>query len=154
MQRERRRNPYPWTWEPFALGGGVAFLVGLAMIHVSRGVANMIAGAGWSWPPASELFLSAFGVLGGDATAGLPTAPGEVAGEGLLMALVILGQVAWIAAAICATTIWWFRAGPGRIAGTATVEETQDVLGIRRLRADAATIRPDLYGRRRKEGFR
>ena len=50
MQRERRRDPYPWTWEiPLAIGIGVLLLV-TAGIQLGRSLANLVAGAGWTWP--------------------------------------------------------------------------------------------------------
>lgn len=50
MQRERRRDPYPWTWEiPMGLVVAGLLLVVLG-IQLARGFANMLAGAGWTWP--------------------------------------------------------------------------------------------------------
>ena len=151
MQRERRHNPYPWTWEPAAAALLGVLLTVWLMVHVSRAAANWLAGGGWTWPARGELLTSTFAVLGGDATAGLAATPFDHAGQGLLMTLIVLGQLAWIVAAIWALVVWWRRWGPGRIVGVATPTEARAVLGRRRLRADAAVIRPDLYGKNREQ---
>lgn len=149
MQTERRRNPYPWTWEPLVLGLMAALFVVLLMVHTSRAAANWLAGGGWTWPASRELAPSTLAVLGGDATAGLSPTPAEHAGETLLTVLVVAGQLAWVIAAVWVVAAWWYRAGPGRIAGLATARQAREVLGRRRLRAEAAVIRPDLYGKKK-----
>ena len=83
MQRERRRDPYPWTWEiPLAITVATLLVVVLG-IQLGRSVANLLAGAGWTWPdpnagtfpsPIGTAFWTSLpGVLGGHADAGLPT---------------------------------------------------------------------------------
>ena len=75
MQRERRRDPYPWTWEiPVAVALATLFVIVIG-IQLGRSVANLLAGAGWTWPDANagafpSLIGTAFwtslpGVLGG-----------------------------------------------------------------------------------------
>ena len=50
MQRERRRDPYPWTWEiPVAVILATLFVIVIG-IQLGRSVANLLAGAGWTWP--------------------------------------------------------------------------------------------------------
>lgn len=172
MQRERRRDPYPWTWEP-ALVVAVLVVVGLACaVQIGRSLANLLAGAGWTWPDAptvamtdpgtgsgsgEELFgaPSLFGgafwrsvpqVLAGDSTAGLARPPDGAAGSDLLwvcgvaVALLFMGALAWAAAA------GFRRYGPGRLRGMATRAETEQLLGVTRMRSVAAIVRPDLYG--------
>ena len=78
MQQDRLRNPHPWTYEiPLAI---VLTLVLIAVlgVHTGRAVANLLAGGGWGWPPATELLRSLPGLWRGDAGAGL-TNPGVVA---------------------------------------------------------------------------
>ena len=83
MQRERRRDPYPWTWEiPVAVALATLFVIVIG-IQLGRSVANLLAGAGWTWPDANAgafpspigtaVWTSLPGVLGGHADAGLPT---------------------------------------------------------------------------------
>ena len=93
MQRERRGDPYPWTWEiPLGIAM-VVLLIGTAGIQLGRSLANMVAGAGWTWPapdtagtsasgtgpfpsPLGSAFWSSIpGVLTGHANAGLSPAP-------------------------------------------------------------------------------
>lgn len=150
MQRERRHNPYPWTWEPAAAAAMTLLLAVLLLIHASRATANWTAGGGWTWPASRDLFTSTLAVLGGDATAGLAPIPAAHAGEGLLMTFIVMGQLAWLAAAIGAVVMWWPRWGPGRIAGIASISQARAVLGRAALREDARVIRPDLYGKNTK----
>ena len=91
MQRERRRDPYPWTWEiPLAIGIGVLLVLTVG-VQLGRSLANLVAGAGWTWPasvgastagagpfpsPLSKAFWSSLpGVFAGDAGAGLSPVP-------------------------------------------------------------------------------
>lgn len=71
MQRGRRRNPYPQSWEiPLALlvAGVLILVIGL---QVGRSVANLVAGGGWVFVARQDLFSSLAGVVQGDARAGL-----------------------------------------------------------------------------------
>ena len=53
MQRERRRDPYAWTWEiPVAVALATLFVIVFG-IQLGRSVANVLAGAGWTWPDAN-----------------------------------------------------------------------------------------------------
>src|SRR5215216_1968892 len=70
-QQSRRRDPYPWTWE-IPLGVVLVILMVLVCgVHLGRGIANVLAGAGWAFPTRVELFRSLPAVLAGDAAAGL-----------------------------------------------------------------------------------
>ncbi|GAB7005298.1 hypothetical protein JCM18899A_27710 [Nocardioides sp. AN3] len=158
MQRERRRDPYPWTWEvPLAVTLATLFVI-VAGIQLGRSVANLVAGAGWTWPDANAgtfpspigtaFWTSLPGVLGGNAEAGLPTpAPDDLAGRGL-----VWGSLALTELALLAATIWlgvWAcqRWGSGRMRGMATAAEAEKLLGVTRLRKVAGIVRPDLYGK-------
>jgi len=47
-QQSRRRDPYPWTWE---IPVGIALVILLVLVcgvHFGRGIANVLAGAGWA----------------------------------------------------------------------------------------------------------
>lgn len=173
MQRDRRRDPYPWTWEIPVGVTAAAALTAVIGVQVARGLANLIAGAGWTWPAAdtsgavgtgpgpssplgSAFWSSLPGVIGGDAAAGLaPDGQGEVvdgvASSGLLwgtiavVELVSLGALTWIG--IVAYLKW----GPGRMRGMATPAEAEALLGVTRLRKVSALVRPDLYGRHTAE---
>ena len=50
LQRDRLRDPYPWTWEvPLAVAGSAVVAI-VGGVHVGRAVANFVAGIGWHWP--------------------------------------------------------------------------------------------------------
>ncbi|GAB3668780.1 hypothetical protein GCM10027596_40070 [Nocardioides korecus] len=163
MQRERRRDPYPWTWEiPLGIGIGVLLLI-TAGAQLGRSLANLVAGAGWTWPaidthsttgpfpsPVGSAFWSSLpGVFAGHAGAGLSpslpasdlAAPPMLWGCLLLTELLLLAWCGWVSA-------WGYqRWGPGRMKGMATAAEAETLLGITRLRKVTAHVRPDLHGR-------
>jgi hypothetical protein len=67
-QQSRRHDPYPWTWE-FPFGFVLVILMVLICgVHLERGIANVVAGAGWAFPTHVQLFRSACR-LRGDAAA-------------------------------------------------------------------------------------
>lgn len=145
MQTERRRNPYPFTWEVPA--GILAALVLLLVfgVHLGRGFANWTAGAGWHWPRPAALFTAVPGVLAGDASAGLALPLGVGAAPGQLLGWVIVVEVVIAAGAIVLTVAGLRRWGPGRLRGMATAPEAEAALGASRLRRVRHIIRPDLY---------
>jgi hypothetical protein len=146
MQQDRLKNPHPWTYEvPLAIGLTLA-LVAVLGVHTGRAVANLLAGGGWGWPPATELFRSLPGLLRGDAGAGLTDA-GVVADPGALRTWVLITAsvtlLGWLVACMVAYRAW----GPGRLRGMATRTEAASLLGLPRLRRHRAIIRPDLHGK-------
>lgn len=158
LQRARRHDPYPWTWE-IPLLVCVLLVLALAVgVQVGRSLANLLAGAGWTWPVDQATFWRTIpAVAGGDAAAGLPTqtagtaraadtaeglaSPGLVStGIGVVELLLLIGA-GWVA-------IWALRRwGPGRLKGMATRVEAEQMLGLTRLRKVSAIVRPDLYGK-------
>ena len=149
MQRSRRHDPYPFTWEiPAAIIAGVMLVLVLG-IHIGRAAANLLTGAGWTWPNREELFRSLPAILGGDGAAGLPRAFHGVAGQSAL----------WTSISVCELLLlillgWTFkigldRWGPHRVQGMATRAEAEQMLGRTRLRKASAVVRPDLYGKQR-----
>lgn len=148
MQLARRHDPYPWTWEPLALWGLMLLMVLLIGVQAGRGLANWIAGAGFTWPPSSDLFTSLFAVIGGDSAAGLahPNRLGHLASPGLLHGSLILTEVVFLAAYGVATFFLLRTWGPWRVLGMASREEAERLLGRTRLRRVAGVVRPDLYG--------
>jgi hypothetical protein len=159
MQRDRRRDPYPWTWEIPVLMMIAFLLVAVAGIQLGRSLANLAAGSGWTWPAtdvgagASSPIGSAFwtslpAVLDGDAGAGLPTPiPHSVAGSPLLWLCLAVTEAALLTAATWASVYVYQRWGPGRMRGMATPAEAEKLLGVTRLRKVAGIVRPDLYGK-------
>lgn len=158
MQHERRRDPYPWSWEiPAAIGLTVAMVV-LLGIQAGRSVANLVAGAGWTWPATdtglvSSPFGTAFwsslpGVLAGNSQAGLPEpAPIGLAGPALLWTCLGLTEVLCLALAVWTGFRLYLRWGPGRMRGMASAAEAENLLGVTRLRKVSALVRPDLHGK-------
>ncbi|WP_109472423.1 conjugal transfer protein [Ornithinimicrobium cavernae] len=147
MQRDRRHNPYPFTWEiPVAIGCGVLLLAVLGA-HAGRTAANLVAGGGLTFPAPEKVLGSLGALLQGDAGAGLSVVPAQVAGQGALWGWMAASEVlvlvlsAWAVAAILR------RWGPGRVRGMASRSEARELLGVQRLRRARAVVRPDLYGR-------
>ena len=161
MQRERRRDPYPWTWEiPVALMLATSLVIAIG-VQLGRSVANLLTGAGWTWPAAdagsaagvfgspigTAFWASLPGVLAGHADAGLPIgSSGGLAGPGLVWASVAFTEVALVSALIWVGVFVHRRWGPGRMLGMATAAEAERLLGVTRLRTVAGIVRPDLYG--------
>jgi hypothetical protein len=149
MQRSRRHDPHPFTWEiPAAIIAAVLLVLVLG-VHIGRAAANLLAGAGWGWPARDELFRSLPGILGGDGAAGLPRALHGGAGQGALWTsigaceLLLLTLLGW------AFKIGLDRWGPHRVQGMATRAQAEQMLGLPRLRKASAVVRPDLYGKQR-----
>lgn len=137
MQRSRRHNPYPLTWE---IPAGIAVFVVLMLalgVHAGNGLAHLTAGLGWIWPRQQDLFASIPAVLNSTGSA-----PGGAGGWILAVELLNLAGLAWAAV----TT--WQRWGSERLKGMATPEQTEQVLGVRRLRKVAHVVRPDLHTHR------
>jgi hypothetical protein len=151
LQTDRRRDPYPFTWEiPVGILTGWLLLASLG-VHAARAIANWTAGAGWTWPEGKNLFTSLPKVLAGDPTAGL-TLQHPAAGTAALYGWIVTLQLLLLAATIAAT-VWGLRRwGTGRMHGMASAQEAERILGISRLRRVAPIIRPDLTGSATKEG--
>ncbi len=145
MQQDRLKNPHPWTYEiPLAIVLSLV-LVTVLGVHAGRAVANLVAGGGWGWPPATQLFASLPGLWRGDAGAGL-TDPGVVASPRSLRTWVLLTQAVNLIGCLVLGVVAYRRWGPGRLRGMANRDEAATLLGLPRLRKQRAVIRPDLYG--------
>ena len=150
MQRARRNDPYPFTWEiPAAIIAGGLLVLALG-IHIGRAGANLLAGAGWGWPVREELFRSLPGILGGDGGAGLPGAFRGGAGQTVLWTSIGITELLLLVVLGCALKVGLDRWGPHRVQGMATRAEAEQMLGRTRLRKAGAIVRPDLYGKERK----
>ncbi|MGY2872813.1 type IV secretory pathway TraG/TraD family ATPase VirD4 [Marmoricola sp. URHA0025 HA25] len=148
MQVARRHDPYPWTWEPFALWALMLLMVLLLGIQIGRGLANWFAGAGFTWPLASNVVTSIFEVIGGDPAAGIahPHQLAHLAStsrlHGSLIGTELLFLIAYGLATFYVLRAW----GPWRVLGMASREEAERLLGRTRLWKVAGVVRPDLYG--------
>lgn len=150
MQRSRRSNPYPFTWE-IPLAAAVTVLLVLACgVHLGRAIANLVAGAGWALPARVDLFTTLPGVLAGDAASGVTGLAGPGAAPALLWACIAATELALILVMAAAAKAGLDRWGPGRLKGMAAPVEAERLLGRTRLRKARAVIRPDLYGTNRK----
>ena len=149
MQRARRTNPYPFTWE-IPLTATVAMVLLLVLgIHAGRAGANFVAGGGLTLPSREALFTSVAGVLGGDAGAGLSGATAHLAGAAAVRVWVAIIETLILALIVWVGKVSFDRWGPGRIQGMATRTEAERLLGRSRLRRAGAVVRPDLYGKGR-----
>lgn len=148
MQRARRRDPVPWTWEIPAFIVLSILTVLVLGVQFGRSVANVVAGAGWQWASSAELFTSLAGIIHGDARSGLVLGDGaSVANTGLLWACVAVVEGVTIVAAFLLLKWFMHRWGPNRLRGMATRDEAEQLLGRSRLRKVAPVVRPDLYDR-------
>jgi hypothetical protein len=92
-QQSRRHDPYPWTWE-IPLGVVLVILMVLVCgVHLGRGIANVLGGAGWAFPRRVELFRSLPAVLAGDAAAGLDGLNGSVSSPSAVWMWVLVTEV-------------------------------------------------------------
>ena len=149
MQRARRTNPYPFTWEiPVAAVVATVLLLVLG-IHAGRACANLVAGGGLTLPSRETLFTSVPGVLGGDGGAGLTRTAAHLAGRTALRVWVVVVEALVLTLTVWGAQVGLGRWGPGRIHGMATREEAERLLGRSRLRKVGAVVRPDLYGKGR-----
>jgi hypothetical protein len=148
-QQSRRRDPYPWTWE-IPLGIVLVILMVLACgVHLGRGIANVLAGAGWAFPRRVELFRSLPPVLAGDAAAGLDGFDGSVSSPSAVWMWVVATEVLLLALSVLLLKLVVDRWGPGRLRGMASRGEAERLLGVTRLRKVRRVVRPDLYRKNR-----
>ncbi len=145
MQRSRRTNPYPYTWE-IPVGVLVAILLALVLaVQTGRSVANLAAGSGWVFVDRAALFTTVAPVLRGNAGVGLPAVAHPVAPA------LTWTWVAFVSLLVLVALGWSVKAGidrwgPSRLRCMATAAEAESLLGRTGLRRHAKVIRPDLYG--------
>lgn len=155
--QQRRRNPQPigQGWETaVAILGSAILVLGLTAL-CGLGAASALFGRGWVWPSGTEAMGHVIGglVTGrpgqgfGDRQAAL------VAGPVAVYLCVAVCELAAIAASITGAVLVtrYRRPGDAR-GGMATRSEAEQVLGISRLRAARAIIRPDLHGAKASKG--
>ena len=150
-QRSRRHDPYPWTWEIPTCVVVVILLVMVCGVHLGRGIANVVAGAGWVFPERAELFKRLPAVLQGDAGAGIDGLDGLISSSTALWTYIAATELVLLIACVVLLKMVLARWGPARMRGMASSAEAERLLGVRRLRRVRAVIRPDLYGKRRSE---
>ena len=142
MTDSQHEDGYAWTWEP-AVGAltGVAFL-GVVALQAGGSLALLIAGEGWQWPPSTALVTSCWGILTGDLHAGLTTT--DQASGAVVLAWALAGALFIVG--LAAATVVAVRVVAGRrFKGMASAGQAEQLLGLGRLRANRAVIRPDLY---------
>lgn len=152
LQQERRRDPYPHTWEIPAGTALMTLLLAVVGAQLGRSLANWFAGADWHWPKGRTLLTSIPAILGGNATAGLTPTPHPAASPTAVIGWIIAVELILLATVVTGTLLAVRRWGPGRMRGMATPAETETVLGVSRLRRVRHIIRPDLYPATRRSG--
>lgn len=142
MTDSRYEDGYAWTWEP-AVGALtlVAFL-GVVAVQAGRSLTLAAAGAGWHWPPSAALVTSSWGILTGNLHAGLTSAHGA---GGIVWVAWVIAAALFIAGLTAAIVIALRVTAGRRFKGMATTGQAEQLLGLGRLRANRAVIRPDLY---------
>ena len=149
-QRERQRNPYPWTWEPAAAVLTVLALVALVGLQTGRTLANALAIGRWRLAPVGTWIPTVPALLGGNAAAGFEPQPDVTASPAVLWTLTGLVELLLLALTVPALRWGWRRWSPWRPHGFADPADVARVLGLQRLRRTAHLIRPDLQPARRK----
>lgn len=145
-QRDRRREPYPWTWEPAAALGTTLVAIVVAAAQLGRAAANLGGGAGILFPPDVVGWVTSTpAVLTGHSTAGLAYEVASPAGPVLLGWCVGFTGVLLLTSTVTLMVVAWRRFGPGGVQGVADPAEVRATLGLRRLRRNARLIRPDLH---------
>jgi hypothetical protein len=148
-QQSRRHDPYPWTWE---IPVGIVLVILLVLVcgvHLGRGIANVLTGAGWAFPGRVDLFRSLPDVLRGDAGAGLDDLDRYMPSPATLWTWTVVTEVMLLAVCVFVLKMVLDRWGPGRMRGMASRGEAERLLGVTRLRKVRSVVRPDLYGKRR-----
>lgn len=145
LQVDRRRDPYPFTWE-LPVGALTAVLLLFALgVQAGRAAAYWQAGASWRWPRGRAIVTSIPSILAGNTAAGLDPVPAlpvdGVTGTAWIVGIETVLLVALFAAAVLVLRRW----GPGRMRGMATAAEAEATLGLSRLHKQRSIIRPDLY---------
>jgi hypothetical protein len=144
-QESRRHDPYPWTWE-IPLGIVLVILnVLVCGVHLGRGIANVLGGAGWAFPRRADLFRSLPAVLRGDAAAGLDGFNGSISSPSAVWMWAVATEVMLLAFCLVVLKLVLDRWGPGRLRGMASRGEAERLLGVTRLRKVRTVVRPDLY---------
>ena len=116
--QQRRRDPYPWTFEiPLGLCAAIGLVTCLAA-QVGRSAAVAWSGQGWRWPVPQTFVTSLAGIMRGDASAGLPGAM-DVNPVTLWLAI-CLAEVATLAGCAWLGRLGWRRWEPQALRGVAT----------------------------------
>ena len=141
MTDSQHDDGYAWTWEPAVGALTTIALLAVVAVQAGRSLTLAAAGAGWHWPPSAALVTSSWGILTGDLHAGLTTTHGAAT---VWVAWVIAGAL--FIAGLAAAIVLALRVTSGRrFKGMATTGQAEQLLGLGRLRANRAVIRPDLY---------
>ena len=141
MSDSQHDDGYAWTWEPAAGGIAAVAILALVAVQAGRSLALAVAGAGWHWPPSTTLVTSTAGILTGNLNAGLAS----VAGAGEPLVAWITAAILFVAALTGAVVVAVRGVAARRHKGMATTTHAEQLLGLGRLRATRAVIRPDLY---------
>lgn len=145
LQTDRRRNPYPLTWEIPVGAATMLILLAALGVQLGRSIAHWTAGGGWRWPNGRALFTSLGAILGGQATAGLDPLPVPAASPTSVIGWIVIVELILTISALTVTVLALRRWGPGRMRGMATPEQARSTLGAGRLRRVRSVLRPDLY---------
>ena len=129
---QRRHDPYPWSWEAPAAAALLAGVVMVLGVHVGRGIACLVSGAGFRWVTADALLTSLGGIFSGDPGAGLTEPVTGVTGRVLATSIIVV-EVVFVA--LLGVLGYWLlvRWGPGAMKGVASPSEAQQLLGRQRL---------------------
>lgn len=145
-RRDRFSNRVPLTWEIPAFTALIGLFLLLVTPLLVQGLAALVAAGEFAWPN-QDLITAYVGLFHGHFGAGLPShARAALPADAVMWLLTVLGEVVVFGAAVVVGL--WMRdlAGWNVRHGLATATQASEALGLPRLRANAAIIRPDLYG--------
>ena len=140
MTDSQHEDGYAWTWEPAVGALTTIALIGMVAVQAGRSLILAAAGAGWHWPPSTALVTSSWGILTGNLHAGLTTH-----GTANVWVAWAIAAALFIAGLTAAAIVSLRVAAGRRFKGMATTGQAQQLLGLGRLRANRAVIRPDRY---------
>lgn len=153
-RRDRFSNTTPSAGEfaiVFVLAGVFVFLVTPLVV---QGLVGWVTAGQFAWPN-EHLLHSYGGLLQGHFGAGLARDAAEgLPADAVMWVLTVVGEVLTLGATVVVAL--WIReaTGTGSRHGLATATQAAKALGLAPLRARANQIRPDLYSRSGRWGFR
>lgn len=153
-RRDRFSNTTPSAGEfaiAFVLAGVFVFLITPLVV---QGLVGWVTAGQFAWP--NEHLLDAYGgLLQGRFGAGLARGVADgLPADAVMWVLTVVGEVLTLGATVVVAL--WMRdmTGAGSRHGLATGTQAAEALGLAPLRARANQIRPDLYSRSNRRGFR
>ncbi|GHE06908.1 conjugal transfer protein [Klenkia taihuensis] len=148
LRRVRDPQPAGRGWELAVIGTAVVLGAMASVALAAVGIAASLWGHGWVWPAqAADVGPVVVGLIRGRLGAGYSAGQvAQLAGPVPTYVVIAVGEVLLTVAAVSASLAVRDRLRAGKT-GMATRRQAEDALGVSRLRAARAVIRPDLDSR-------